>query len=220
MNTVAAAFLLLAAQAMASYPVAPVSSSSSAEAEAVTSSAPSSSEAATHSTHVPSSSSSAVAVTDITSPVTAVVPATTSSAAPAPAPLTNGTHPVWSYFNVTVTSVVVVQELTTLCEEATTLTFNDCEYPATKGEVVVVTNCPCTVTTAIPTLSSTISPPGVTAPAVPPPPPTHAVPSATQTAAPTYPVNPPIQVGGAVSPAGNGNTLGLVVAAVAVVLGF
>lgn len=147
MNTVAAAFLLLAAQAMASYPVAPVSSSSSAEAEAVTSSAPSSSEAATHSTHVPSSSSSAVAVTDITSPVTAVVPATTSSAAPAPAPLTNGTHPVWSYFNVTVTSVVVVQELTTLCEEATTLTFNDCEYPATKGEVVVVTNCPCTVTT-------------------------------------------------------------------------
>lgn len=83
-------------------------------------------------------------------------PITTSTAVDDPTSTTaamghihgNGTMatPVWSYFNVTVTSVVVVQELTTVCKEATTLTFNGCEYPATAGQVVVVTNCPCTVT--------------------------------------------------------------------------
>ncbi|GAP82703.2 hypothetical protein SAMD00023353_0102390 [Rosellinia necatrix] len=138
----------------------------------------------------------------------------------------NGTAPVWSYFNVTVTSVVVVQELTTRCKEATTLTFNDCEYPATKGELIVVTNCPCTVTTAIPTLTSSICPPGVTKPVIPGPPPVEVapVPSATPTAVapgeyPTSsPVIPPIQVGGA-EPAGNANALGFILVAAAVALG-
>ena len=64
------------------------------------------------------------------------------------APAANGTAPpVYTYWNTTVTTAIVVAELTTVCPEPTTLTFNDCEYPVTAGETLVVTNCPCTVTT-------------------------------------------------------------------------
>ncbi|KAH8161690.1 hypothetical protein CIB48_g6571 [Xylaria polymorpha] len=139
-------------------------------------------------------------------------PITTSTAVDDPTSTTaamghihgNGTMatPVWSYFNVTVTSVVVVQELTTVCKEATTLTFNGCEYPATAGQVVVVTNCPCTVTKASPASL----PPVTHATPAPLPTPTHSVEKPTHTA---------IQVGGA-----SRNTAGFVVAAaVAAVVG-
>lgn len=68
-------------------------------------------------------------------------------------PVLNGTatvvpqSSVWTYWNTTVSTVTVVDELTTVCVEKTTLTFNECEYPVTKGETLVVTNCPCTLTT-------------------------------------------------------------------------
>lgn len=66
-------------------------------------------------------------------------------------PVINGTviaaTSTWSTWNTTVTTAIVVAELTTVCPEPTTLTFNDCEYPVTAGETLVVTNCPCTVTT-------------------------------------------------------------------------
>ncbi|KAI1740790.1 hypothetical protein F4680DRAFT_86268 [Xylaria scruposa] len=123
------------------------------------------------------------------------------------------TTPVWTYFNVTVTSVTVVNEYTTLCKEATTLTFNDCEYPATAGEVIVVTNCPCTVTTAVPTWTSSLCPPETAKPVLPP------------SVTPTYtiPVEKPthtaVQVAGA-SSVGNSDIAGFAVAAVALVLGF
>ncbi|KAI1201778.1 hypothetical protein F5X97DRAFT_320174 [Nemania serpens] len=143
----------------------------------------------------------------------------------AAAGIANGT---WAYFNGTVTSVVVVQELTTRCPEATTLTFNDCEYPATKGEVIVVTNCPCTVTKTHMALTSSLCPPGVTWSAQPPPPETEvaAVPTGTPTphvpvwsSTPSYTTKPPVQVGGVAAP-GTGNAIGLLVAAVAVAFGF
>ncbi|KAI1182047.1 hypothetical protein F5B17DRAFT_217463 [Nemania serpens] len=174
---------------------------------------------------------SAAAVTAISSSsavstVSAVSAAAFTAAQSQSAAIANGT---WAYFNTTVTSVVVVQELTTTCSEATTLTFNECEYPATKGEVVVVTNCPCTVTKTHPTLTSSICPPGVTWSAHPPPPETEVapVPSGTPTVTPhvpvvrsstphSYPTNPPVQVGGvAPAAAGSGNAIGLLVAAVA-----
>ncbi|KAI0469599.1 hypothetical protein F4859DRAFT_136415 [Xylaria cf. heliscus] len=142
--------------------------------------------------------------------------------------------PVWSYFNVTVTSVTVVQQLTTLCEEATTLIFNDCEYPATAGQVVTVTNCPCTVTKAIPTWTSSLCPPEETAKPAPAPPaqvthatsaPAPAPPAITTTNTHAAPADKPshtttsaVQVAGA-SSVGNGNTAAFVIAAVAVVLG-
>ncbi|KAI1749995.1 hypothetical protein F4782DRAFT_264428 [Xylaria castorea] len=136
------------------------------------------------------------------------------------------TTAVWSYFNVTVTSVTVVEEFTTLCKEATTLTFNDCAYPATAGEVIVVTNCPCTVTTALPTWTSSLCPPETAKPApptvevtyatpAPPVTPTHSV----SVEKPSYTAPPAIQVAGA-SPVGNGDIAGFAIAAVAVVLGF
>ncbi|KAI1335860.1 hypothetical protein F5Y15DRAFT_224914 [Xylariaceae sp. FL0016] len=71
--------------------------------------------------------------------------------------------PTYSYYNTTITTTLVVDVVTTSCAEATTLTFNGCEYPATAGEVVVVTDCPCMVTTAMPTLTSELCPPGVAA---------------------------------------------------------
>ncbi|KAI1352001.1 hypothetical protein F5Y01DRAFT_103008 [Xylaria sp. FL0043] len=139
----------------------------------------------------------------------------------------NGTFPaVWSYFNTTVTSVVVVDQLTTVCKAATTLTFNDCKYTATAGQTLVVTNCPCTVTTTLPTMTSSLCPPGVTPPAqgIPPPvqvaPPPHVT---TPTA--IVPVSPPnpsyVQVGGASSVVGvSASGLIIAAAAAAVALGF
>ncbi|KAI1420967.1 hypothetical protein F5Y12DRAFT_718986 [Xylaria sp. FL1777] len=144
----------------------------------------------------------------------------------------NGTVSVWSYFNTTVTSVVVVQQLTTVCKEATTLTFNDCKYTATAGQVVVVTNCPCTVTTTIPTLTSSLCPPGATLPAIPAPPPGQGIPPPVQVVpaphvTPTVsvpvqvPSTPPtpsyIHVGGSTT-LGSGNMNGLIIAAVALLV--
>ncbi|KAI0866603.1 hypothetical protein F4860DRAFT_508998 [Xylaria cubensis] len=125
------------------------------------------------------------------------------------------TTPVWTYFNVTVTSVTVVEEFTTLCKEATTLTFNDCEYPATAGEVIVVTNCPCTVTTAVPTWTSSLCPPETAKPVLPPP----VIPTHSTSVAISHPSPPPVQVAGA-SAVGNSDIAGFAMAAVALVLGF
>ncbi|KAI4603017.1 hypothetical protein KJ359_005807 [Pestalotiopsis sp. 9143b] len=96
------------------------------------------------------------------------------------APLSSSSPNVtWSWFNTTVTSTVVVAELVTFCPAATTLSFNGVEYTATEGETVTVTNCPCTLTTTLPTITSTICPgstgtgamptaPANTAPVAPP----------------------------------------------------
>ncbi|KAI0432763.1 hypothetical protein F5Y09DRAFT_300861 [Xylaria sp. FL1042] len=133
----------------------------------------------------------------------------------------NGTFPaVWSYFNTTVTSVVVVEQLTTVCKTATTLTFNDCKYTATAGQTLVVTNCPCTVTTTVPTLTSSLCPPGVTPPAQGIPPPVQVAPPPHTTA--MVPISPPtptyVQVGGASRDSVNG--LIIAAAAAVVALGF
>lgn len=106
----------------------------------------------------------------------------------------NDTAPVWAYFNSTATSVEVVQALTTHCSRATTLTFNGIEYPATKGEIITVTNCPCTVTRTHPTLTSSICPPTQTKPSIPGPPPVEIVPVPTTpaTGVPPYPTSTPI----------------------------
>jgi hypothetical protein len=54
----------------------------------------------------------------------------------------------WSWYNTTITAVTTVNELTTVCTEgATTWTFGGIEYPATQGETITVTNCPCTLST-------------------------------------------------------------------------
>ncbi|KAI0905665.1 hypothetical protein F4824DRAFT_94461 [Ustulina deusta] len=158
-----------------------------------------------------------------TSSVTTVAPSSITTARG-----NNATHSAWSYFNTTVTSVVVVQQLTTLCKEATTLTFNDCKYTATAGQLVVVTNCPCTVTTTVPTLTSSLCPPGVTLPAISAPPPVQVVPAPHVTPTAVIPIQVPsspptpsyIHVGGA-SLVGSGNVNSLVIAAAAamVVLG-
>ncbi|KAI0159096.1 hypothetical protein BJ166DRAFT_322534 [Pestalotiopsis sp. NC0098] len=97
----------------------------------------------------------------------------------APSSSSSAGNVTWSWFNTTVTSTVVVAELVTFCPAATTLSFNGVEYTATDGETVTVTNCPCTLTTTLPTITSTICPgstgtgalptaPANTAPVVPP----------------------------------------------------
>ncbi|KAI0097382.1 hypothetical protein GGR51DRAFT_566591 [Nemania sp. FL0031] len=181
-----------------------------------------------------SSMSSAATTAAVSSNVNMVASSATAAAVtayskPAETPsanyaMGNGSAPVWAYYNVTVTSVVVVQELTTLCQEATTLTYNGCEYPATKGQLVTVTNCPCTVTTTIPTLTSSKCPPGVTPTLLPPGPPGNskpAPPSTPTVVAPAgYPSSTPsvVQVGGA-APTGSGNAIGFIVAAAALAFG-
>ncbi|KAK6087472.1 hypothetical protein SCUP234_01630 [Seiridium cupressi] len=78
------------------------------------------------------------------------------------------------YYNTTSTSTVVVSGLVTVCGAPTTYKFNGAEYPATEGETITVTNCPCTLTTAVPTLTSEICPgptsgiPAPGPPAIPP----------------------------------------------------
>lgn len=59
---------------------------------------------------------------------------------------TASASPVWQYYNMTVPTTVVVPALTTVCPYATTMTYNNVAYTATKGETITVTNCPCTVT--------------------------------------------------------------------------
>ncbi|RYP65209.1 hypothetical protein DL769_006399 [Monosporascus sp. CRB-8-3] len=76
-------------------------------------------------------------------PLNSVLPILNGSA-PIPAP---AAPPVWSWYNTTVTKTAVVAELTTVCATPTVLTFNDCEYTASVPfQTLVVTNCPCTVT--------------------------------------------------------------------------
>ncbi|KAK7997275.1 hypothetical protein PG989_005315 [Apiospora arundinis] len=48
--------------------------------------------------------------------------------------------------------------LITVCPTATTYTFNGCVYPVTQGQTLTVTNCPCTITTNKPTLTSSLCP--------------------------------------------------------------
>ncbi|KAI8628171.1 hypothetical protein F5Y19DRAFT_476577 [Xylariaceae sp. FL1651] len=168
------------------------------------------------------SSMASSATSSVTSSTTTVDPASLTSA------IGNNTMPVWAYFNTTVISTTVVEAFTTLCPEATTLTFNDCEYPATAGEIVVVTNCPCTVTTAVPTLTSSICPPEATVSSWSAPPPVvevappgttttwAAVPTSSSSAMPSAP--PVVQVAGA-SPVDSGSMTGLMIAVVAVAFG-
>ncbi|KAI0899863.1 hypothetical protein F4806DRAFT_492857 [Annulohypoxylon nitens] len=90
---------------------------------------------------------------------------------------------VWQYYNTTVPTTVVVPVLTTVCSEATTLTYSGVHYTATKGQTVTVTDCPCTMTTMVPTMTSSLCPPGVAPTAVAPGMPagttqTYAVPAA------------------------------------------
>ncbi|KAI2620046.1 hypothetical protein GGR54DRAFT_639813 [Hypoxylon sp. NC1633] len=87
--------------------------------------------------------------------------------------------PVWQYYNATVPTTVVVPQYTTVCPEKTVLTYNGVHYSATKGETVTVTNCPCTITTAVHVMTSSLCPPGVT--------PTAVAPAIT-----TYPGAPPV----------------------------
>ncbi|RYO75434.1 hypothetical protein DL766_002521 [Monosporascus sp. MC13-8B] len=76
-------------------------------------------------------------------PLNSVLPIVNGSA-PIPVPAAS---PVWSWYNTTVTKTVVVDELTTACPTPTVLTFDDCEYTASVPfQTLVVTNCPCTVT--------------------------------------------------------------------------
>ena len=106
----------------------------------------------------PASTSVSVSVSESVSTTTATATATEEGEGGAEttsmemsAPAANGTAPpVYTYWNTTVTTAIVVAELTTVCAEPTTLTFNDCEYPVTAGETLVVTNCPCTLTTVSP----------------------------------------------------------------------
>ncbi|KAK9413868.1 hypothetical protein SUNI508_11564 [Seiridium unicorne] len=109
--------------------------------------------------------------------------ATTASPAPSvtvdPAVINSTVDPSSSavsyiYYNTTFTSTVVVSELVTVCGAPTTYKFNGAEYPATEGETITITNCPCTLTTAVPTLISEICPgptsgiPAPGPPAIPP----------------------------------------------------
>ncbi|KAI1806639.1 hypothetical protein F4811DRAFT_509838 [Daldinia bambusicola] len=105
--------------------------------------------------------------------VTGVAASTAGTAGGYPAYPVNNTAPssVWQYYNTTVPTTVVVPQFTTVCPEATTMSYNGVQYTVTKGQTVTVTDCPCTITTAIHTLTSSLCPPGVTptavAPAVP-----------------------------------------------------
>ncbi|KAI1494347.1 hypothetical protein F5X96DRAFT_665850 [Biscogniauxia mediterranea] len=141
--------------------------------------------AAAASTGVVAQSTTAT-VTDSALATAASSAAVLSSAPPAAA--ANGTAS-FAFFNTTVTTTLVVNALTTVCAEATTLTFNGCEYPATAGEIVTVTNCPCTITTAQQILTSSLCekpfPKPTGAPVMPPAPPgVTAIPVPAATSAP------------------------------------
>ncbi|KAI1092697.1 hypothetical protein F5B19DRAFT_453159 [Rostrohypoxylon terebratum] len=76
--------------------------------------------------------------------------------------------PVWQFYNTSVPTTVVVPVLTTVCPEATTLTFSGVHYTATKGQTITVTDCPCTITSMVPTITSSLCPPGVAPTAIAP----------------------------------------------------
>ncbi|KAK9770204.1 hypothetical protein AB5N19_11015 [Seiridium cardinale] len=161
-----------------------------------------------------------------------VGPATTSTVSPAPsvtvdpAVINSTVDPSSSavsyiYYNTTFTSTVVVSELVTVCGAPTTYKFNGAEYPATEGETITITNCPCTLTTAVPTLTSEICPgptggvPAPGPPAIPPvdnnvpgapagtpvpaPVPAPGAASASTYVAPSSPTAPVVEVSGASS---------------------
>ncbi|KAI1650603.1 uncharacterized protein F4817DRAFT_236899 [Daldinia loculata] len=118
----------------------------------------------------------------------AVSGAAAGTAGSYPAYPVNNTAPssVWQYYNTTVPTTVVVPQFTTVCPEATTLSYNGVQYTVTKGETVTVTNCPCTISTAVHTLTSSLCPPGVTPTAVVPAVPTG-IPHPAETPAPGTP---------------------------------
>ncbi|KAI0847556.1 hypothetical protein F5Y00DRAFT_116023 [Daldinia vernicosa] len=125
----------------------------------------------------------------------AVSGAAAGSAGGYPAYPVNNTAPapssVWQYYNTTVPTTVVVPQFTTVCPEATTLSYNGVQYTVTKGETVTVTDCPCTVPTVVHTLTSSLCPPGVTPTAVVPAVPTG-VPYPAETPAPGTPGTPAV----------------------------
>ncbi|KAH8202536.1 hypothetical protein TruAng_003247 [Truncatella angustata] len=108
------------------------------------------------------SDSSTVSTASSTDVATVLVgPGTTSTVSPAlsvtvDAAVINGSVSpssssiAYTYYNTTVTAILVVAELITVCGAATTYNFNGVEYPATEGQTVTVTNCPCTITTVSP----------------------------------------------------------------------
>ncbi|KAI8964355.1 hypothetical protein F5Y11DRAFT_93988 [Daldinia sp. FL1419] len=100
----------------------------------------------------------------------AISGAAAGSAGGYPAYPANNTAPtsVWQYYNTTVPTTVVVPQFTTVCPEATTLSYNHVQYTVTKGQTLTVTDCPCTITTAVHTLTSSLCPPGVKPSAVAP----------------------------------------------------
>ncbi|KAI1657913.1 hypothetical protein F4813DRAFT_64024 [Daldinia decipiens] len=110
-----------------------------------------------------------------------------------PAYPVNNTAPssVWQYYNTTVPTTVVVPQFTTVCPEATTMSYNGVQYTVTKGETITVTDCPCTISTAVQTLTSSLCPPGVTPTAVAPAVPTG-MPYPAETPAPGTPGVPAV----------------------------
>ncbi|KAI1386543.1 uncharacterized protein F4822DRAFT_319578 [Hypoxylon trugodes] len=68
--------------------------------------------------------------------------------------------PVWQYYNMSVPTTVVVPEFTTVCPEATTMTWGGVHYSATKGQTITVTDCPCTITKAVQVMTSSLCAPG------------------------------------------------------------
>ncbi|KAK8028239.1 hypothetical protein PG991_005295 [Apiospora marii] len=102
-----------------------------------------------------SSSSSMMMTSDVT--VTTAAPSMTGSMSGSGMMTGGAASASWVYYNTTVVTTAVVAQLTTVCQgPATTLTFNGCAYPVTQGQTLTVTNCPCTITTAVPTMTSSL----------------------------------------------------------------
>ncbi|OTA59089.1 hypothetical protein K449DRAFT_397395 [Hypoxylon sp. EC38] len=100
----------------------------------------------------------------------------------------NNTAPtsVWQYYNTTIPTTVVVPQYTTVCPDPTTFTYSGVRYTAiTSSQTITVTNCPCTVSTTIHTITSSLVAPGVTPTAV-----ATAVPGTTTTGGHSPATNP------------------------------
>jgi len=50
-----------------------------------------------------------------------------------------------------------VDTFTTVCPEATSLTYNGVTYTATESETITITNCPCTISSAVTVVPTTVS---------------------------------------------------------------